>query len=130
MELKDFIKDTIASISEAILESQKELSTKGVLVNPELYSTSDNGVKSFGRFKNLNKRHLQTLEFDVLVGIDSENGGKKGGNIKVASFIDIGASKTNVSATSNQSRIKFEIPVAFSTVEVPEKYNGEELIVK
>lgn len=35
MDLKEFIKTTISSISEAILESQQELQQKGVIVNPE-----------------------------------------------------------------------------------------------
>jgi hypothetical protein len=35
MELKDFIKNTISSISLAISESQEELKDKDVIINPE-----------------------------------------------------------------------------------------------
>ncbi len=130
MELKDFIKNTISSISEAILESQSELSDKGVLINPDKYYTSDTGDKMFSVHKHLNSRHIQTLSFDVLVGVESEKDSKKGGVLKVAELLSIGTDKSNTLANTNQNRIQFEIPIAFSTVEVPAKLIGEEFAIK
>ncbi len=127
MELKDFIKNTISSISEAILESQEELNSKGILVNPEKYEVTKNGDKRFNNFEQQNNRHLQTLEFDVLVGIESETGAIGGGRIKVAEILNVGADKLKTETNASQNRIKFEIPIAFSTVEVPEKHKGEPL---
>lgn len=129
MELKDFIKNTISSISEAILESQEELNSKGVLVNPEKYEVTESGDKKFSNLKQLNNRHLQTLEFDVLVGIESETGAKGGGKIKVAEILNIAADKLKTETNASQNRIKFEIPIAFSTVETPSKYTGEDIAV-
>ena len=126
MELKDFIKNTISSISEAILESQEELKSKGVLINPESYEVTQNGIKRFSVLKIENNRHLQTLEFDVLVGVESETGVKGGGRIKVAEILNIGADKSKTEINANQNRIKFDIPIAFSTVETPIKYIGED----
>lgn len=45
MDLKDFIKNTITSISEAILESQEKLKDKDVLVNPEKVEIGKTGEK-------------------------------------------------------------------------------------
>ena len=82
MELKDFIKNTISSISEAILESQEELQSKGVLINPENYEVAENGIKRFSVLKRKNNRHLQTLEFDVVVGVETESETKGGAGFK------------------------------------------------
>jgi len=119
MELKDFIKNTISSISEAILESQTELKEKGVIINPEKYEVTDTQTKSFGDF---GRRHIQTLKFDVLVGVEAEDNNKAGGGLKVAQFINVGGEKAKKNIIENQNRISFEIPIAFSTMELPEKY--------
>ena len=43
MELKDFIKNTITSICEAIIESQTELTDKGALINPDKTKNKSGG---------------------------------------------------------------------------------------
>lgn len=129
MELKDFIKNTISSISEAILESQEELQSKGVLINPENYEVAENGIKRFSVLKRKNNRHLQTLEFDVVVGVETESETKGGGRIKVVEILNFGSEKSKTQVNANQNRIKFEIPIAFATVETPAKYLGEEVAI-
>ena len=64
MNLKDFIKNTITSISEAIVESQNELSEKGVIVNPEKIEIDKNGEKLL---RSDGCRYIQNLDFDILV---------------------------------------------------------------
>lgn len=120
MELKEFIKNSITSISEAILESQTELKEKGVLVNPEKFEVTSKGTKQLTTSGSY--RQVQTLKFDVLVGVESENEGKGGSKIAVAQILEIGGSKTKKKINENQSRISFEIPIVYSAVKVPEDF--------
>lgn len=59
MDLKDFIKNTISSISEAIVESQNELKDKGVIVNPEKTEIGKNGEKLL---RSDGRRYVQNLD--------------------------------------------------------------------
>ncbi|NLB79438.1 MAG: hypothetical protein GX796_11545 [Clostridiaceae bacterium] len=130
MELKDFIKNTISSIGEAISESQEELKSKNILVNPERYDITENGDKKFAKFKDSNRRHIQTLEFDILVGVESKQDSTRGIGVQVIKVLNIGNEKSKIQTNANQNRIKFEIPIAFSTIKTPEEYLGSEIGVK
>ena len=119
MDLKDFIKNTISSISEAIIESQDELKDKGIIVNPEKTEIGKNGqmlLRSDGW------RYIQNLDFDILVSVDEKQGTGGKGELKVAGLISIGGGIDNENLTKNHNRIKFNVPVAFSTTETPTKY--------
>ena len=119
MDLKDFIKTTISSISEAILESQQELQEKGIIVNPEKVEIGKNGEKLL---RTDGWRYIQNLEFDVLVTVEDQKSGAGKAELKVASIINIGGGLSEQNSTQNQSRIKFNIPVAFSTISTPKEY--------
>ena len=120
MQLKDFIKNTIESISESIVESQESLKDKGVIVNPEKTSVGPNGEKMLRAGGN---RYVQDLEFDILVGVDeNENAGGKG-SLKVAGLIDVGGGLEESKTITRHNRIKFTVPVAFRTTETPREYS-------
>lgn len=120
MEIKDFIKNTISSISEAITESQFDLEEKGVIVNPEKAVIEKNGEK---KLQGNGARYVQNLDFEILVAVDykSESGGK--GELKVAGLLNVGGGVSDENLTKNHNRIKFTIPVAFSTTPTPSNYN-------
>jgi hypothetical protein len=126
MELKDFIKNTISSISLAISESQEELKDKGVIINPEKIEIGENGEK---HLKSNGWRYTQNLEFDILVGVEESQNGNGKAELKVASLINIGGGVNNNIVNQNQNRIKFNIPVAFSTSKTPEKYSPKTIKV-
>lgn len=87
MNLKDFIKNTVSSISEAIIESQLELSEKGVIVNPEKAEIGKTGEKLL---RSNGWRYVQNLDFDILVAVDDKQGtGGKGefGNARATPYI-------------------------------------------
>ena len=119
MDLKDFIKSTISSISIAILESQEELKEKGVIVNPEKTEIGKTGEKLL---RSDGWRYIQNLEFDILVGVEETQGQNGKGELKVAGLLSIGGGKEDQNISQNQNRIKFNIPVAFSTTPTPEEY--------
>jgi hypothetical protein len=121
MDLKDFIKNTITSISEAILESQNELSEKGVIINPEKVEIGKNGEKLL---RSDGWRYVQNLEFDILVAAEEGEGAKGGAGLKVAGVISIGGDLSESSKQQQANKIKFTLPVAFPTNETPENYRS------
>lgn len=127
MDLKDFIKHTISSISIAIEESQEGLKNKGVIINPERTSTSKTGdillsVKG--------DRFVQNIEFDVLVGVDDSIKGDGKAGINIIPLLNISGGLSAESTTQNQQRIKFKIPIAFPTSETPNIYIKQEGTLK
>ncbi|MEZ9654040.1 hypothetical protein AB4277_05055 [Vibrio splendidus] len=120
MNLKDFIKESIVEISEAINEANEELASKGAIVNPARVHVNDSKespIYGYALDPDENKsfrRPVHLLNFDIAVTA-SESEGKKGGtSIKVAGFglgID-GKEETN---NSINSRITFNLPVSLPT---------------
>lgn len=94
MELKDFIKNTIRELSEAIDESGVELKKKVALTNTELRKTSH------GKYG--------LIEFDLAVSASESKTGSGGGGVKIA-VLEAKAGKSNISAKSSTSRIKFTV---------------------
>lgn len=119
MDLKDFIKNSISSISEAITESQTDLKEAGVIVNPEKMEIGKQGDKLLN---SRGWRYTQDLEFDVLVAVDEtvELGGKS--SLKIAGVFDLSAGASSDNTHKKHSRIKFSIPVAFSASTTPDEY--------
>ncbi len=79
--LKEFFKNTISSISEAILESQQELQYRGVIVNAEkteIVKTGERLLRSDGW------RYVQELNFYIFVGVEEKQGNSGKGELKVA----------------------------------------------
>jgi hypothetical protein len=122
MDLKDFIKNTITSISTAILESQEELSEKGVIVNPEKVEIGKSGEKLL---RSDGWRYVQNLEFDILVAAEEGEGSKGSGGLKVAGVFSIGGDISESNKLQNSNKIKFSIPVAFPTNQTPEEYKSK-----
>lgn len=121
MDLKDFIKNTITSISEAILESQSELSEKRVIVNPEKVEIGKNGEKLL---RSDGWRYVQNLDFDIVIAAEEGEGAKGEAGLKVAGVISIGGDLSESSKQQQANKIKFTLPVAFPTNETPEKYKS------
>ena len=60
---------------------------------------------------------------------NSQNGNGKA-ELKVAGFLNIGGGIYDKSISQNQNRIKFNIPVAFSTTKTPENYKAKGMRAK
>ena len=103
MELKDFIKDVISSIADAISEINGESTDGGIIVNPCKFSA--NGAKGT---KTNDGRLIYDVEFNLHVSSSEKEtmGGKAGISV-------IGAATGKESQTDNTSSIRFVIPVAY-----------------
>lgn len=94
MELKEFIKNTIRDLSEAIDESGVELKKQVALTNTELRKTS--------------RGKYGLIDFDLAVSASESQTGSGGGGVKIA-VLEAKAGKSNVSEKSSTSRIKFTV---------------------
>lgn len=103
MELKEFIKLALADITNAIKESQTELSN-GALINP-----------IDGSPNQLGKSDSKIIDFDILVTLNEKDDSGKGisANINVLSA-KFGKDKSISNETA--SRIRFSIPVIYPPI--------------
>lgn len=106
MELKEFIKTVLKDITEAVSESQKEIS--GTIIAPKVKdsNTSLTGVNTPTNIKVTN------INFRVGLIVDNQIGGKAG----IGVFLDkisIGAEKSKSQDLSSVTWVEFSVPVAF-----------------
>ena len=100
MDIKDFVKQTIIGISEAIIEINEEKGDTGLSACPPV-------TRGATRFDNRGTI-IQDIEFNLCVEISSNARSDSGIKIAVA---NVGAEReANNTARSN---IKFTLPVAF-----------------
>jgi hypothetical protein len=121
MELKDFIKNAIASIANGIIEAQTELTAKGVIINPEKLKTENSGEKKLSAD---GWRYTQELEFEILISVDEKSAKDGGGKLTVLNFASIGLDSKNETNVNNSNKLKFKIPVAFPATKTPEEYRS------
>lgn len=120
MNLKDFIKESIVEISEAINEANEELSGKGAIVNParvHVYGDKESSVYGYVLDPDENeslRRPVHLLNFDVAVTASETEGTKGGASIKVAGF-GLGVNGKEETNNSINSRITFNLPVSLPT---------------
>lgn len=107
MDLKQFIKQAITDISEAVVECQNEIKN-GTTINPLM------------RFTNIDmsRDSIYTLNFDVAVTASSENnnGKRVGASIKV---VEAAFGKDATIAKSAATRITFCVPISFPIQTTP-----------
>ncbi len=119
MELKDFIKEAIKDISEAINESNTELAEIGAIVNPKDVYTSGKDEELYGYLVQNDedenfRRPVHSVNFDVAVSNTTKKDGKEGIGVNV---VGIKLGKDNIKTNEDQtsSRLQFSIPVAMPT---------------
>jgi hypothetical protein len=108
MELKEFIKETLISITEGVVESQKYLNEKNLEseINPKIQTKWESTGYTFSE----SGKPVQKVDFDVDVTADEKKGGSGSLGIKV-SAIGIGGSRKKETSKGSNSRIKFSIPI-------------------
>ncbi len=101
MELREFVKQTLLQVVQGVSDAQEGLSptarAKNARITPEGFRSA-----------------RQLVEFDVVVSTTDAESEKAGAGIFVGPFA-LGAKGEDARATSNVSRIKFQVPVALPT---------------
>ena len=108
MELKNFVKEVLLEITEAVYEAKKE---SKVPIAPTLHLNKD------GSEKPLDEK--QDIEFDIgLTAKDSTSESSKKGLGLAISVVkaQVGGSNKKTSETNYDHRIKFSVPVYFQKV--------------
>ena len=105
MELKDFIKGTLAELIDAVIESQEYVKGKGAEINPYEYGKVE-------RTKTGNDTLIYKVDFDIAVTVTDSSGAKGGIGVFVAG-LGIGTKGETAESNIAQNRIKFQIPVSF-----------------
>jgi hypothetical protein len=116
MELKDFIKQSIIEISEAVKEVNEHFDSNNVntIVNPEnIYPSTDARSYTMPE-QNSETRYIEDIDFDVAVTTGGEISGEAKGGIKILSF-EAGGGGSVIDSQENVSRMKFTIPVCLPT---------------
>jgi hypothetical protein len=121
VDLKDFIKEAIKDISEAISESNSELSTVGAIVNPKNVYTSGKDEDLYGYLTQNDeeekfRRPVHAINFDVAVSSTIKKDGKEGIGVNVVG-VKLGKDNQQTDENETSSRLQFSIPVAMPTGE-------------
>jgi hypothetical protein len=116
MNLKEFIKETITEISNAITECNTELSDAGAIINPRHVHCSSTSDKVYGYLaeKKEKLRPVHVIHFDVAVTATDKTGTKGGIGIAVG-CIGLGSQGKSEAENVSFSKLTFSIPVALPT---------------
>ena len=115
MELKDFVKQTIVQISEALIECNDQLKDKGVVVNPKGLQVNSENSQAYGRESEKHQfqsRVAQKLDFDVAVTVQDDQSVNAGAKISVLSLKMGGEAAVNY-GNKAETRIKFRVPIMY-----------------
>lgn len=111
MELKDFIKEVLADITNAVNESRKELKN-GSVIAPSTPVQVQSGM-SFKSISSSYTAKTSDIEFEVAVSVE-DTGGKQGHINVLSSVVGFGLGTDKKSSNTEISRIKFSIPIIYS----------------
>ena len=108
MDLKEFIKETLISISEGVIESQNYLNSKGIgsEINPRIQSEWE----KIGYVFSDSGKPIQLVEFDVDVIANEKKAGEGHVGVTVSS-IGFGGKRNRETTSGSNSRIRFSIPI-------------------
>ena len=118
LKLNDFISNTIEQISLGILEASKKCNQYGVIVNPNITigEQGDFCIPKQPEHVNIQRR-VQLIDMDIAVTVIESEEGKIEGKLGV-SFIGVGGNSQEGKSTSNESRVKFLIPVCLPVTNI------------
>lgn len=112
MELKDFVKNVITDITEAVEELQEELSPKASVVpfNPNKGNQGD--IRTV-----MGYAHTNSIDFDIALTTETQEQTTSGasGGIRVLDIVRLGAENKDSGLNIAQcvSRVRFSIPVIY-----------------
>lgn len=104
MEVKEFIKETVAQILDSVNELNETYAAKGATVA----SVGDYNYKGIW-----SKHYVTEVEFDIALEVVNDKESDVGGKLNVASIITGGREKTNKQTNQASSKVHFTLPVMF-----------------
>lgn len=116
MELKDFIKDTITDITDAVCELQAHLQN-GAVVSPS-YPNRIANATIIDPNNHKSNMLISKVNFDVAITAGSNDSTNGGGKIGIH-VLSVGMEGNSEQHKENVSKITFSIPIAFPSAYVP-----------
>lgn len=105
MELKEFIKQSVSDMIDAVAELKDKYNTTAIIKNSQIiYEKNPIAPKSSHIDMGIHK-----IDFDIAITSSETNSEKSGGKIGIK-VIDAGIDKKNNCTTENASRVRFSIP--------------------
>ncbi|MDM4015281.1 hypothetical protein [Roseiconus lacunae] len=125
MDLKSFISEAITQIAEGIIDASERTKDTSAIVSPGGVTANLNDTGPYGFYSEDSdkwQRHVQKIEFDVVVTAGSGTETKGGIGIHVGA-VGIGSSGKSENSNTSESRIRFHVPVVLP--ESPRKNRSE-----
>lgn len=111
MELKDFIKETLAQIAAGIEAAQADVRNAGGYVNPAHRTGRLEVDKS--HFGSLGSgQNIFLVDFDVTVSVVEATETEGKAKLSVAGFVNLGAGGQSNASSTATNRISFKVPIA------------------
>lgn len=114
MELKDFIKQVLADVTNAVSESQQELKN-GCVICPSNIAVG--GIGECVKAKGGETLKVSSVDFDVAVTVEKTDGINAKFGV-VAAVINGGASGSSSDKSQELSRISFSVPLIYPRVSI------------
>lgn len=123
MELKEFIKESLSQIIDAVVETQDKYKETNVLICSDDIQGENNNLyirdENLYQFYNRNTR-VQNIEMDIAISVTEKEGNKSG--LGIAKIINAGISSENAQQNESISKIKFSIPIVLPTTNAQEYF--------
>lgn len=116
MELKEFIKESLSQIIDAIKETQEKYKDTNVVICPDNIQEVKDGlyILDENEYDNYSSRSkVQNIDMDIAISVTEKEGNKSG--LGIAKIINAGISSENTQQNESISKIKFSIPIVLPT---------------
>lgn len=111
MELKDFIRETLAQIAAGVEAAQTEVRDAGGFVNPAHRPGKQEQDKShFGSLTS--GQNIFLVDFDLTVTVIEATGTEGKAKLNVAGLLSLGTGGQSNASSSATNRISFKVPIA------------------
>lgn len=123
MELKEFIKESLSQIIDAVKEMQEKYKDTNVVICPDNIQEVKSGlyILDENEYNNYSSRSkVQNIDMDIAISVTEKEGNKSG--LGIAKIINAGISSENAQRNESISKIKFSIPIVLPTTNAQEYF--------
>ena len=116
MELKEFIKESLSQLIDAVKETQEKYKDTNVVICPDNIQEVKDGlyILDENEYDNYSSRSkVQNIDMDIAISVTEKEGNKSG--LGIAKIINAGISSENTQQNESISKIKFSIPIVLPT---------------
>lgn len=123
MELKEFIKESLSQIIDAVKETQEKYKDTNVVICPDNIQEVKSGlyILDENEYDNYSSRSkVQNIDMDIAISVTEKEGNKSG--LGIAKIINAGILSENAQRNESISKIKFSIPIVLPTTNAQEYF--------